>query len=233
MDRISSKRGFFQTLVSLFHKKPAPQDQVEGSEEVLPAVSISRPDLKFHILDAFKRQELYFVDLDNGDYINGLIDIPSLGLTFSAPAPEQLDNCEMGFIHLNHPKALANEDTFELDAVLYFDYDGPECKTGFLADGSQLFFLKVWNDTDLQHWEAIVNQVVNELTVKTEDGSVPLAKFIISTVFVPDRPEDGARLVLTKKKADSCSADAVSDQPIPIECDDEELDFRKIHRPRF
>lgn len=212
----SPVRNLFQKFLSLFKPRQNPpfyEDQ--------PTISISRPDTRFRVLNAFKRQGLYFIDLDTGENIDGLIDLPSIGLTFSPPLVEK-EKPSIGFLSLGQNSAKKNDDSdyFELDAVLFFEYDGPECKTGMLENElAYLYFIKVWNDLDLRNWEQIVQKVVDDLTIKIDDLSHPMVKFAISTTFISNNPTEQKRLMISKKKHTS-DTEAFSDQYFEAESDD-------------
>lgn len=230
MDKSPSK-NVFQKILSLFNGK----NRRNSPEEIedYPLVSISRPDLKFRIQDSLKRQGLFFVDLGSGTLIDGLIDLPSIGLILSSPQPEAVvQSTKFGFLGVNCqssvPEAKEDDDNFELDAVLYFDYDGPECTTGYLPDLSFLCFLKIWNDVQLYEWEDILNKVVEDLTVDSDYGiPVPLVKFFVTTTFVPDNPEKDNRLIIPKKKPEIDTDDAVSSLQLNVDdgCEDEDEDL--------
>lgn len=227
----SQSPSLLQRFLALFHKTPPPEDYNPH-----PNISITRPDIRFRVLDAFKKQGLFFIDLETGDYVDGLIDLPSIGLTFTPPLDEEeiSPGPTLGFLELNQPRkpVPVEDDFFELDAVLFFEYDGPECKTGMLEeDLAQLFFLKVWNDLDLLHWESIVAKVIDDLTVKVENLEHPLVKFAISTTFIPDDPAKHNRLTIPKKQATYIDTDAVSDKTLSV--DDEEYEDRHRFIPRF
>lgn len=225
-----SKSSFIQSLLTLIHRPTSSAEE----ETAHLTISISRPDLRFRVLDSLKNQGLFFINLDTGEYIDGLIDLPSIGLTHTPPRDEtEIVWPTLGFLELNQPKKTEPEDDyFELDAVLFFDYDGPECKTGLLeTDLAYLFFLKIWNDLELCFWEPIITKVVDDLTLKTGDYSHPLVKFIISTSFIPNNRSKQNRLSLPKKQSECAETDVVSSRLIVSESED--CEGRQRPQPRY
>ena len=224
-------RNLFQQFLNRFNK-----NQSSDLYEEQPSIIIRRPDTRFRVLDSFKKQGLYFIDLETGEDIDGLMDLPSIGLTFSPP-PVETKKPGFGFLSLGQNTGPKNDDSdsFELDAVLFFEYDGPECKTGILENElAYLFFIKVWNDIDLISWEKIIENVIKDLTIKVDDLSYPIVKFAISTTFISNNPGESKKLTISKKKR-SGDTEAVSSHFIEEESDDFENDNDdyRILKPRF
>lgn len=207
--------------------------EADDDEEVAEPVSVARPTLQFQVLHSLCEQGVYFVDIDTGDPLEGYLDVPAVGLTLTPPPPIPVKP-PLGFLHLHDnkidPKDCAN--TFELDAILYFSYNGKECQTGALSEAGfpVLFFIKIWNDLDLCNWEKIVNQVVADLTINKDGESFPVVNFVVSSAYVPKNTTEPSRLVLKRKDGNADTTDGVSDKQVyPSECDcDESYRFTPI-----
>ncbi|HOX95759.1 MAG TPA: hypothetical protein PLI45_00020 [Candidatus Woesebacteria bacterium] len=165
-----------------------------------PNITITRDDTCFRVLDSLHRQGLYFIDIDTKKYIDGLIDLPSIGLSFSPPTPIDDENeSDLGFLATQKKESITKDDGtgLKVDAVLFFVYDGPECRTGYISkEGCYVYFLKIWNDLELKHWEEIIAKVVDDLTIKIEDYEHALVRFCISTTFVPNDTTKESQLII-------------------------------------
>ena len=231
MDEYQTTPNLFQKFIALFRKKPIPV------EDEQPTISIIRPDIRFRTLDAFKKQGVFFINLDTGEYIKGIIDLTSIGLTFTPPQEEEEEQRELGFHALAKPKATSptdKDDYFELEAILFFEYEGPECETRFLEkELAFLFFLKVWDDRELRNWEIIVENVVNDLTFIVDDYRHPMVKFVISTTFVPNDLTKKSSFHISKKQPECSpeSSDAISHKV--IDTDDDIYEDHLIRKPVF
>jgi len=234
----------FRWFLDLFNRKPLPHDpeaEPENELEVdLDPITIVRPNIQFRILQAFQKHQLYFVDMDSGKYLDGLLHLPSIGLTFTPP-PKKVWQPSLGFLSLGPMATPFVEpdppNLVEIDAILFFEYDGPECKTGCIneIEGEKIYrvYLTIWNDYELCQWNEIVESVIADLTLTKNGLTFPLVKFIITSSFVPNKPTVPNRLVIEFKKSDDCQEgeSAISDQSIVPEEDDYE-DSHKF-KPRF
>jgi hypothetical protein len=167
-------------------------------------ITIDRPVLEFCVLASLARNGVYFTDLSTGEAINGLLYLPQIGISLTPPETNEIN---LGFLNLGQkrPRKLA-PNTFEVDGVLYFEYDGKECITGKLDNfGRYLWFIKIWNDIDMRIWEEIIKKVVDDNTKIVDGAPYPLAYFIVSSAFVPDKADKPSRLVLTKNQANTQS----------------------------
>ena len=214
--------------------------RVPPSEKKTPLdnIMIHRPEVNFRVLKAFQKQGLFFIDMETGTYVDGLMPLPSLGLSFVPPTKKKTWKSSLGFLNLGDNKkddTSLEVDSVELDAVLFFEYKGPECITGALEeleDGDivYLFFLTIWNDYEFNHWHDILEKVVADLTVVKKGIPIPLVKFTVTTTFVPNNPTEPNRLVI-EFGGDDEPESAVSDQRVtPVEDDCE--DYHKF-KPRF
>lgn len=174
----------------------------------LPTIDILRPHTRFGILKSLKDQGISFVNTKTGKHILGLPgDYDTVGLVFEP----QNDHKEttVGFLTLDkdQPKKKKEPDTFEIDALLFFEYKEEDFSTGyidFIKDKVvYLFYLEVWNDLEIEKWKKIIEKVVQDMTVDIDGQAVPLAKFRIKTLFVPDNPSEKSRMVLKIMKEPS------------------------------
>ena len=191
-------------------------------------VRVVRPVPEFGVLDSFARQGVYFTNLDTGEQIEGLLNLPSIGISLTPPKIDS--GCELGFLNINKK---SSKNTFAVDGVLYFEYRGKECNTGWLSEkGDYLWFIKIWNDIDMHLWLDIIEKVVADNTVIKDGVPVPLAKFFVSSAFVPKNTTEPTRLVLSKhmfSNKDSAKALTIDDD-YPLEEDFEDSDH---HTPIF
>jgi len=190
----------------------------------LPTIDILRPHTRFGILKSLKDQDISFVNTKTGKRILGLPgDYDTVGLVFEP----QNDHPESttGFLSLDkdHQKPKKQLDTFEVDALLFFEHEEEDFSTGyidFIKDKVvYLFYIEVWNDLEIDKWQKIISKVVQDLTVEIDGQAVPLAKFRIKTLFVPDDPSEKSRMVLKIMKDPSYVNALSSDYHNP---DDEE-----------
>jgi len=167
----------------------------------LPTIDILRPHTRFGILKSLKDQGISFVNTKTGKRILGLPgDYDTVGLVFEP----QNDHKEttVGFLTLDKDRSKTKKepDTFEIDALLFFEHQEEDFSTGyidFIKDKFvYLFYLEVWNDLEIEKWQKIIEKVVQDMTVDIDGQAVPLAKFRIKTLFVPDNPTETSRMVL-------------------------------------
>ena len=219
-----------------------PEEELEDSEEAaeipLEPITILRPDIQFRVLQALQENGLFFIDLESGHYVDGLIYFPSLGLSFSPP-PSKVWQPTLGFLSLDHfptkSSVALQPGTVELDAILFFEYEGPECETGIIGEVAglpiYLFYLTIWNDREIRHWDEILQRVISKLTLTQDGQGFPLVKFTVTSTFVPNQSMETSKLVVDfKKPCDDTDTEAISDQCLTPADDDYE---DKLHRPRF
>ena len=216
--------SFLDKASGLFSKKSLP-----STIELYDPITVSRPDVEFRVLSSLAKQNVYFIDLDTTNYIDGLIYLPSLGLTLTPPPPPQkASRTNLGFLNLETKREVSihsNQDVAEIDAVLYFEYEGRECKTGLLDNGlAYLFFIKIWNDLDFIIWEKILEKVVGDLTLDLEGYLLPRVNFTVATTFIPNKPMEASKLVINRQDENSDASFAVSSLTVSAPNDDEEFD---------
>ncbi|MFZ3068734.1 MAG: hypothetical protein WA052_00250 [Microgenomates group bacterium] len=234
--------SFLDRVSGLFNKKSLPP-----TIELYEPINVSRPDVEFRVLSSLAKQNVYFIDLDTTNYIDGLIYLPSIGLTLTPPPPQKTIHTNLGFLNLDTKREVSthpNPDVAEIDAVLYFEYEGRECKTGLLDNGlAYLFFIKIWNDLDFIIWEKIIEKVIKDLTLDIEWYPVPRVNFTVTTTFIPNKPTEASKLVISRPDDNSDASFAVSnhtvstpengDEEFDDEDDDEEYEEFKTPRPRY
>lgn len=198
-------------------------------------IIINRPSARFQCLTAFQKQGLYFVHPKTGEYIKGLISLPYVGLTFTPPPACDNHKNNLGFIPSSTPPLVKEKtqedgkDTFEIDALLYFEYKGPECTTGFVEkEIYYLYFLKIWNDVDLKLWEEIAANVIRDTCMNLEGQKIPLLRFVISTTFVPNDRTIESKMTVEKRPDYPSSVYAVSNDVY----DDEEYYYEDDRQQR-
>jgi hypothetical protein len=236
--KIAEKMNIQNSLTEDDDSIEVDEDEEDNPDDLEPIIII-RPDTQFRVLKAFQKHGIFFIDLETGSYIDGLIYLPSIGLSFTPPPVETAWQPTLGFLKTN-AKVEYDPDTIEVDAVLFFEYQGPECQTGLLGEiqGEKvyLYYLTIWNDYELRQWDDIVSQVISDLTITKNGRSIPLVKFVVTSSFVPNKPTEANRLVLeiNKSKGDEGSDPAISSQSI-VPQDDGYEDEEDIHkfRPRY
>lgn len=167
-------------------------------------VQVIRPIIQYHILLSLSKNGVYFIDPNTGEYIDGLLNLPSIGLTLSPPPPKNTSEVpSFGFAGLNkNTSKKENSNTFELDAVLYFDYSDSEFATGYLEEQKVfLYYLKIWNDVDMRIWLDIIEKVVSEFNGGKRDKEGRGINFYVSSAFVPKNTTEPSKLVLTKQSS--------------------------------
>ncbi len=212
--------------------------EIQKAIESIEPIIVRRPDINFRVLRAFKKQGLNFIDLETGSYVDGLVPLPSIGLSFT-PSRKKTWKSSLGFLNLGDKKGDDTNleiDSIELDAILFFEYKGAECITGVLdelEDGEKiyLFFLTIWNDYEFKHWNDIVEKVVADLTIVKNGVSIPLVNFTVTTSYIPNNPTEANRLVIEFGRDKDDSDSAVSDQHLVPDSDDCEDSLR--FKPRY
>lgn len=217
--------SFLDRVSGLFSKNSPPE-----TIEFYDPICVRRPDVEFRVLSSLASQNVYFIDLDTTNYLDGLIYLPSIGLTLTPPPPQKAIRNNLGFLNLGTKREVdphSNPDVAEVDAVLYFEYEGRECKTGLLEENgvAYLFFVKIWNDLDFIIWEKILNKVINDLTIDIEGYLVSRVNFTVATTFIPNNPTEASKLVISRQDDHSDASFAVSNHTIgALENSDEEFD---------
>jgi len=230
--------SFLGKVSGLFSKKSS------QTIEFYEPISVSRPDVEFRVLSSLAKQNVYFIDLETADYIDGLIYLPSIGLTLTPPPPPQkATRADLGFLNLETRRGVnthSSPDIAEIDAVLYFEYEGRECKTGLLDNGIvYLFFVKIWNDLDFIIWEEILEKVIKDLSLDFEGYLIPRVNFTVSTTFIPNRPTVASKLVINRPEDNSDASFAVSNHMISTAedgdegfDDDEDEEYKELKTPK-
>jgi len=204
------------------------EDPTAELEENLEPISDSRLDIHFRVLRELQKQSIFFIDIETSKYIDGLIYLPSIGLSFTPPPPK-VTQSGMGFLNLSNKKSPdQNIDKLGLDALLFFHYSGPECLTGYLKkEEAYLFFLKVWNDLEYTRWKEILQKVIDVVSVERNGVSYPLVKFIVSTTFIPNSPDEPNKLIIALPQKAMETVQAISSQRIHSpRGNDDRLSFR-------
>jgi len=198
---------------------PDPEDEYEQ----IPIVEIIKPTPQFDVLKSLADQGVYFVDMTTGNPIHGFVNSPEIGLSLTPPVEANKDST-LGFIHLYDYKTRLgpkDPDSFEVECVLYFNYEGEECKAGFSTDeGIFVLFVKIWNDNDVPIWEEILNKVVEDLYYEDEGEMYSLIRFVVTSSFIPKSPEHSSKLVLKRLQKDQDITYALSSEVIDDSDDD-------------
>lgn len=199
-------------------------EQMHQLNQRIPTIDILRPSTRFGILKSLRDQGVFFVNTKTGKRFLGLPgDYDTVGLVFEPQ--NELPEATTGFLNLekNQSKSKKIPDTFEVDALLFFQHKEEDFNTGyidFIGDKIvYLYYIEVWNDLDIEKWKNIVKKVVQDLTVEINGKPVPLVKFRIKTLFVPDDPSEKSRMVLKIMKDPSYASALSSEYYNP---DDEE-----------
>ena len=230
--------SFLDKASGLFSKKSLP-----STIELYDPITVSRPDVEFRVLSSLAKQNVYFIDLDTTNYIDGLIYLPSLGLTLTPPPPQKAARSNLGFLNLETKRETSspsNPNVAEVDAVLYFEYEGRECKTGLLDNGlAYLFFIKIWNDLDFIIWEKILEEVVRDLTLDFEGYLLPRVNFTVATTFIPHKPSEPSKLIINRQDDNSDASFAVSNHTIGtlensdgFDDDDDDEEYEELKKPK-
>lgn len=199
-------------------------EQMHQLNQRLPTIDILRPSTRFDILTSLKDQGVSFINAKTGKKFLGLPgDYDTVGLVFEPQSDSPTTT--IGFLNLdkNKSKSKKEPDTFEVDALLFFQHSEEDFSTGYIdIIGDKivyLYYIEVWNDLEIEKWQKIIEKVVKDLTVEIDGQAVPLAKFRIKTLFVPDNPSEISRMVLKIMKEPSYASALSSEYYNP---DDEE-----------
>ncbi len=212
-------------------------DQEDPNQETTPSepIQIIRPVIQYNILLSLSKTGVYFIDPNTGEYIDGLLNLPSIGLTLTPPPlTNTLNNQALGFANLkNVTSKKTDPTTFELDAILYFEYSDNEFATGYLEkQDAFLYYIKIWNDVDMRIWLDIIEKIVSEFNEGKKDKNLPGINFYVSSAFVPKNTNEPSKLVLTKQyPGTSGMARAVSSLELYSEDDNDTQERCKFPHP--
>lgn len=165
----------------------------------LPSLAlVARPDIRYAVQAALvnQKQQIYLINPGTNMYIDGLIDVPALYLTFTPPP--MVTKRAFGFLPgPTSTQIILVPKELKIDAILYFSYPGNEYFAGYDKEtGITVMLIKVWHDDEVKRWKRIAQKVASELVIIKGKKIIPTVFFNISSVFVPNNPKAPHQLII-------------------------------------
>jgi len=202
----------------------APNNSTDLKQQIFDPVQVIRPALEFNVLRAFAKNGVYFINQETGDYVDGLLKLPSIGITLTPPQKEESNTANFGFLNFNRKSTSRSDpNTYEIDGVLFFSYSDPnkEFSTGYIdIEDAYLYYVKIWNDVELRVWVDILEKIVAEFTEEVDGKPHHKVLFYLDSVYVPKDITKPNKLVLPiQNKYGSNPTNACSTKEIPFDDD--------------